>query len=146
MGNMSGKLNLIKLSVGTETVETLAAFQAARRIDMKRGHSLHVTRMWPKREAELLNGGSIYWVIKGAIQARQRLIGFDEIIGQDGIRRCGFMLDPELVRTTNAIKRPFQGWRYLKDEDAPSDLGVLRENEDALPEDMQQSLAKLGVL
>jgi hypothetical protein len=146
MGNMSGKLNLIKLSVGSESVETLAAFQAARRIDMKRGHSLHVTRMWPKREAELLVGGSIYWVIKGAIQARQRLIGFDEIIGQDGIRRCGFMLDPELVRTTNAIKRPFQGWRYLKDEDAPSDLGVLRENEDALPEDMQQSLAKLGVL
>lgn len=145
MGNMSGKLNLIKLSVGTETVEKLAAFQAARRIDMKRGHSLHVTRMWPKREAELLNAGSIYWVIKGAIQARQRLIGFDEIIGPDGIRRCGFMLDPELVRTTNAIKRPFQGWRYLKDEDAPSDLGVLRENEDALPEDMQQSLAKLGV-
>jgi hypothetical protein len=112
---------------------------------MNREHSLHITRMWPKREAELLDGGSIYWVIKGAIQARQRLIGFDEIIGEDGIRRCGFMLDPDLIRTTNAIKRPFQGWRYLKDGDAPSDLGVVRENEAELPEDMQQSLAKLGV-
>lgn len=142
---MSGKLHLIKLSVGTESVEGLAAFQAARRGAMKRAHSLHVTRMWPKREAELLDGGSIFWVIKGAIQARQRLIGFDEIIGEDSIRRCGFMLDPELIRTTNAIKRPFQGWRYLKGEDAPSDLGFVRENEDELPEDMQQSLAKLGV-
>ncbi len=143
--HMGGKLHLIKLSVGSESVETLAAFQAARRVEMKRGHSLHITRMWPKREAELLDGGSIYWVIKGAIQVRQRLIGFDEIIGADGIRRCGFMLDPELIRTTNAIKRPFQGWRYLKDGDAPSDLGAVRANEDALPEDMQQSLAKLGV-
>ena len=142
---MSGKINLIKLSVGSESVDTLELFQAARRLEMNRAHSLHITRMRPKREAELLNGGSIYWVIKGSIQARQRLIGFDEIIGEDGIRRCGFMLDPELIRTTNAIKRPFQGWRYLKDADAPSDLGAVRENEDELPEDMQQSLAKLGV-
>jgi hypothetical protein len=142
---MSGKLHLIKLSVGTESVEGLAAFQEARRAQMGRGHSLHITRMWPKREAELLDGGSIFWVIKGAIQARQRLIGFDEIIGEDGIRRCGFMLHPDLIRTTTAVKRPFQGWRYLKDGDAPSDLGELRENEDELPEDMQQSLAKLGV-
>lgn len=116
-----------------------------RRVDMGRDHSLHITRMWPKREAELLDGGSIYWVIKGAIQLRQRLIGFEEIIGEDGIRRCGFMLDPELIRTTNALRRPFQGWRYLKSEDAPSDLGAVRENDDALPEEMQQSLAKLGV-
>ena len=100
MGCMSGNLHLIKLSVGTESVETLAEFQAARRGAMKRGYSLHITRMWPKREAELLDGGSIFWVIKGAIQARQRLIGFDEIIGEDGIRRCGFMLDPDLIRTT----------------------------------------------
>jgi len=142
---MSGKLNLIKLSVGTESVETLADWQAMRRVDLGRDHSLHITRMWPKREAELLDGGSIYWVIKGAIQLRQRLIGFEEIIGEDGIRRCGFMLDPELIRTTNALRRPFQGWRYLKGEDAPSDLGAVRENDDVLPEEMQQSLAKLGV-
>ncbi len=142
---MSGKLHIIKLSVGSESVETLADFQEMRRGDMKRAHSLHITRMWPKREAELLDGGSIYWVIKGAIQARQRFIGFDEIIGEDGIRRCGFMIAPELIRTTNALRRPFQGWRYLKDEDAPADLGEMRESDDLLPEEMQQSLAKLGV-
>lgn len=142
---MSGKLNLIKLSVGSENVDTLAEFQADRRAQMKRDYSLHVTRMWPKREAELLDGGSIYWVIKGSIQLRQKLIGFEEIIGADGVRRCGFMLDPELIRTTNALRRPFQGWRYLKSEDAPSDLTAMREADDELPEEMQQSLANLGV-
>jgi hypothetical protein len=142
---MSGKLNLIKLSVGSESVDTLAQFQQNRRVEMKRDYSLHVTRMWPTREAELLDGGSIYWVIKGSIQLRQKLIGFEEIIGADGIRRCGFMLDHELVRTTNALRRPFQGWRYLKTEDAPSDMSAKRVADDELPEEMQQSLAKLGV-
>ena len=106
---MSGKLHLIKLSVGSESVDTLALFQAARRLEMNRAHSLHITRMWPKREAELLDGGSIYWVIKGSIQARQKLIGFDEIIGEDGIRRCGFMLDSELIRTRMRSSDRFKG-------------------------------------
>jgi hypothetical protein len=124
----------------------LKEWQQARRDQLKIKYSLHITRMWPKREKELLDGGSIYWVIKGAIQLRQRLIGFDEIIGADGIRRCGFKLDPELIPTTKALRRPFQGWRYLKSEDSPSDLSTNREADDDLPEDMQQTLARLGVL
>ena len=124
----------------------LKEWQQARRDQLKIKYSLHITRMWPKREKELLDGGSIYWVIKGAIQLRQRLIGFDEIIGADCIRRCGFKLDPELIPTTKALRRPFQGWRYLKSEDSPSDLSTNREAYDDLPEDMQQTLARLGVL
>ena len=143
---MNGKLNIVKLSVGSENIAMLQEWQQARRDQLKIKYSLHITRMWPKREKELLDGGSIYWVIKGAIQLRQRLIGFDEIIGADGIRRCGFKLDPELIPTTKALRRPFQGWRYLKSEDSPSDLSTNREADDDLPEDMQQTLARLGVL
>ena len=143
---MSGKLNIIKLSVGSDNIEMLKQWQEERRSQLDIKHSLHITRMWPKREAELLNGGSIYWVIKGAIQCRQKMIGFDEIIGADGIRRCGFKLDPELTPTTKALRRPFQGWRYLKLEDCPSDLSASRDSDDDLPEEMQQSLARLGVL
>ena len=143
---MSGKLNIIKLSVGSENIAMLSQLQEERRAQLNVKYSLHITRMWPKRENELLNGGSIYWVIKGAIQLRQKLIGFDEIVGADGIRRCGFRLDPELIPTTKALRRPFQGWRYLKSEDCPSDLSTSRETDDDLPEEMQQSLARLGVL
>ena len=68
--------------------------------------------MWPKREAEILNGGSIYWVIKGLIQCRQKVLRLDEVIGSDGIRRCAIVLEPKLVRTQSSLTRPFQGWRY----------------------------------
>ena len=65
-----------------------------------------------------LDGGSIYWVIKRFIQCRQRILRLDEVIGGDGIRRCAIVLDPELILTTQVPRRPFQGWRYLKAEDA----------------------------
>jgi hypothetical protein len=101
--------------------------------------------MWPKREAELLNGGSIYWVIKGSIQARQKILRLDEVIGNDGIRRCAIVLEPEIVLTAAALKRPFQGWRYLKPEDSPPDLSAQRENDDALPPEMSAALADIGI-
>lgn len=113
-------VNLIKLSVGTESIEDLETWQRQRSKQIKDGKYYHITRMWPKREAEVLNGGSIYWVIKGEVQARQRILGFDEKIGSDGIRRCGIVLDPEIVRVSPALRRPFQGWRYLDPADAPA--------------------------
>ena len=62
----------------------------------------HITRMWPKRGEELLAGGSIYWIIKGAILCRQKLIRLDEATGSDGIRRCAIVTDPELIAGRNA--------------------------------------------
>ena len=106
----------------------------------------HITRMWPKREDELLNGGSLYWIIKGNILARQRLIRFDEVIGQDGIRRCGLVLGQEILRTQPVPRRPFQGWRYLKADEAPPDLPKGRENEDPLPAELSAKLAEIGIL
>jgi len=113
---------------------------------MPDGLPRHVTRMWPKRSAALLNGGSLYWVIKGQIQCRQRILRLDEVIGDDGIRRCGIVFDPEIIRTQAPIKRPFQGWRYLRHEDAPPDLPRGREYEEALPVELNRALAEIGVL
>ena len=142
---MSGHIHLIKLSVGTETPETLDAWHQNPRAQGSDGNPRHITRMWPKREAELLDGGSIYWVIKGFIQARQKILRLDEVIGQDGIRRCAIVLEPGVIKTTSAQKRPFQGWRYLKPQDAPLDLPKEREAEQDLPPELQQSLADIGL-
>ncbi len=105
----------------------------------------HVTRMWPKREPEIVRGGSIYWVIKGVIQARQPVLRLDEVIGDDGIRRCAIVLKPCLIRTQHALKRPFQGWRYLKPEDAPADLPEGRTHEEPIPAELSAALAEIGV-
>ena len=139
------KIHLIKLSVGSESVATKAAWQAEHMA--KTGQELrHVTRMWPKREKELLQGGSIYWVIKGNVLARQKIIRLDEVIGADGIRRCGIILAPELMQTVPQPRRPFQGWRYLAVEDAPRDTTIFAPGADELPVEMQADLASLGVL
>ncbi|MEP2654605.1 MAG: DUF1489 domain-containing protein [Sedimentitalea sp.] len=139
-------INLIKLSVGSEDVDSMIAWQAMRRAQAPDGLPRHVTRMWPKREAELLAGGSIYWVVKGVIQCRQTVLRLDEVIGEDGIRRCAIVLDPEVIRTQTSLRRPFQGWRYLKVDDAPPDLPKTRAAEDPLPVELNRALAEIGVL
>ncbi|CUH54433.1 DUF1489 family protein [Shimia marina] len=143
---MGKTVHLVKLSVGTESPETLAAWQEANLARFPDGLPRHVTRMWPKREAEILNGGSIYWVIKGAIQCRQPILRLDEVFGSDGVRRCAIVLKPQIYLTQAALKRPFQGWRYLKPEDAPADLPEGRASDDVLPEELNRALAEIGVL
>lgn len=142
---MDKSIHLVKLSVGTETVEDLLDWQETRRAQTADGLPRHVTRMWPKRESEIINGGSIYWVIKGVISARQHVLRLDEVIGQDGIRRCAIVLNPEIHRTEAALRRPFQGWRYLTPADAPSDLAKSRAHEVAMPPELSQALAEIGV-
>ncbi|MBP0483872.1 DUF1489 family protein [Sagittula salina] len=138
--------HLIKLSVGTETVEDLAAWQASMAPRWPEGLPRHVTRMWPKRKKEVLNGGSIFWVIKGLVQARQRILRLDPVTGQDGIDRCAIVLDPEVIRTTTAPRRAFQGWRYLAPQDAPADLPAHRASEETLPPELANALAEIGIL
>ena len=140
------KLHLIKLSVGSKNVESMSDWQATRRAQTEDGLPRHITRMWPRRADEVLDGGSLYWVIQGLVQCRQRILRFDEVIGQDGIRRCAIVLDPEIIRTTTAQKRPFQGWRYLQPGDAPADLPASRRDDEALPADLSAALADIGVL
>ena len=137
--------HLMKLSVGTESVEDLADWQASQRARWPAGCAVHVTRMWPKREVEVLNGGSIYWVIKGVILCRQRIVGFEQVEGGDGITRCAIVLDQEIIRTQSAPRRAFQGWRYLPVTDAPADLPAGRQHEEALPPELSKALAAIGV-
>ncbi|MEM7074464.1 MAG: DUF1489 domain-containing protein [Pseudomonadota bacterium] len=143
---MDKSINLIKLSVGSESVETLIEWQASKPAQGPDGLPRHVTRMWPKQSDALLNGGSIYWVVQGLVQCRQRVLRLDEVIGKDGIRRCAIVLDPEVVRTATAPKRPFQGWRYLRPEDAPPDLSRRGQTEDPLPAALSAALADIGVV
>ncbi len=139
-------INLIKLSVGSESVDSLEEWQKTKQAQADDGLPRHVTRMWPKREPEILQGGSIFWVIKGSVQCRQRIIRLDEVIGTDGIRRCAIVLDPTVVRTQTALRRPFQGWRYLQPADSPADLATSRSSEERLPTDLANALAEIGVI
>ncbi|MFN4101756.1 MAG: DUF1489 family protein [Pararhodobacter sp.] len=138
-------LHILKLSVGTESVEDLAAWQKQHAALRPGGLPRHVTRMWPKRAAEVLDGGSIYWVIKGVVLARQRFLRLDKVEGEDGITRCAMVFDPELIRTEPAPRRPFQGWRYLAPEDAPRDLPAYRAGDDELPPELAEALAVFGL-
>jgi hypothetical protein len=135
-------IHLIKLCVGAEKVEDLIDWQAAR---YGTGPACHVTRMWPKRGDEILDGGSLFWVFKGVVLARQKVIGLEERPGEDGITRCAILLDRDVVRTEALPRRPFQGWRYLTPADAPKDLAPGREREEPLPRDLMAALAEIGL-
>lgn len=143
-------LHLIKLCVGADSLQDLREWVADRSLTaMAAGlqpHSVHTTRMVPKRMEELLDGGSLYWVIKGQVSARQPLLDIATFTGADGIGRCNLVLGPEIIETVPQRRRPFQGWRYLTSEDAPRDLGSVGEDVAAMPEDLRRELAELGLL
>jgi hypothetical protein len=138
-------LHLLKLCVGADSVEDLLDWQRSQRPHWPEGRAIHVTRMWPKREAEVLDGGSLYWVIKGVILARQRITDLQEVTLGDGILRCALVLDQEVIRTEAAPRRPFQGWRYLDPAEAPRDLPKGRVKDDPLPPALAQALAEIGL-
>lgn len=142
-------LHLIKLCVGADSIEDLRDWVSQRSLTAIAAglepHSVHTTRMIPKRMEELLEGGSLYWVIKGQVQARQKLLDIRSFTGGDGITRCDLVLGPEVIETSPAPKRPFQGWRYLKDEEAPRDLGGAGLSDD-MPSELRRELAELGLL
>lgn len=142
---MADFINILKLCVGADSIEDLTDWQAAHRASWPGGLPQHVTRMWPKRAPEVLAGGSLYWVIKGVIQCRQRIVDLQEQRGGDGILRCALVLDPEVVRTEAAPRRPFQGWRYLDAADSPRDLPQSRPREEELPPALALALAEIGL-
>ena len=143
-------LHLIKLCVGADSIEDLREWVSERSlIAIAAGmepHSSHITRMIPKRDRELLDGGSLYWVIKGQIQARQPLLNIKSFTDADGISRCELVLGPEVVETEFQPRRAFQGWRYLTEDDAPRDLGNMGEGAADLPLELRRELAELGLL
>lgn len=142
---MPKTVHMLKLSVGTEDIAGLEAWQSTKRAQTDDGLPRHVTRMWPKRGDEILNGGSIFWVIKGVILCRQPILRLDEYLSEDGIRRCAIVSKPGLIRVEATPKRAFQGWRYLPTADAPNDLPEGRQSEEALPPELSKALAAIGV-
>lgn len=137
-------LHLMKLCVGVDTVEQLERSQARR---LRRGARLfHDTRMMPKRAEEVVEGGSLYWVIRGRFQVRQAITEISRETDSEGRGFARLHLDVTLVRVLPRGQRPFQGWRYLEAAKAPQDLvSAGAENED-LPPDMQAELRALGIL
>ena len=140
---------MLKLCVGCDSIDDLQSWIDERGARMRASgqpvEHFHTTRMVPKRVAELLDGGSLYWVIKGGVQARQRLIDVRPFTDTDGIGRCHLVLDQELSPTIWQPRRPFQGWRYMRSEDTPGDVGSgsdLRE----MPAALRRELADLGLL
>ena len=143
-------LHLVKLCVGIDDVGELAAWQKKRLADqrtagVKRPYLRHVTRNTPRLADRILDGGSLYWVIKGIVQARQSILELRPVRGADGVDRCGIVLDPELHRTEYRPCRAFQGWRYYDPKDAPADIRQSSVDGD-MPEGMRRALRELALI
>ncbi len=143
-------VHLLKLCVGIEDVENLAEVQK-RRLEIKRkagqpAELLHVTRSFPRRADQVLDGGSLYWVIKRVIRVRQRILELRETVNQEGKPACAIVLDPEHVQVERRPHRAFQGWRYLPPGDAPRDLRDVGAGAEDLPDDMADALKELGLI
>ena len=136
-------VHLIKLCVGVSDADELADWQERRRRQFRRVY--HVTRMVPTRADELIDGGSIYWVIRGVVLVRQRIMAVERYTDEEGIGRCKLVFDPELVPVRPVPRRAFQGWRYLSPADAPADLPPSQAGDD-LPPRLRAELAALGLL
>lgn len=142
-------LHLIKLCVGCDSVEDLEDWIAETLEEKRRAgqplEQFHTTRMVPKRAEEVLDGGSLYWVIKGGVQCRQRIVDIRPFTDGEGISRCRLVLAQDVVRTNWQPRRPFQGWRYLQPADIPADLGGV-EGAEEMPLALRRELTDLGLL
>ena len=144
-------MHLIKLCVGVDTLEELAAWQTMRLEKLAAMGSppelIHRTRHMPRQAEAVLKSGSLYWVIKGSIRARQKIVELREETCAEGRTMCGLVLGHALIATRPQPRRPFQGWRYLNPEDTPADLGTGEAAEQSgIPEAMRAQLAELSLL
>jgi hypothetical protein len=143
-------LNLIKLCVGADSVSDLEDWiklkLKEKRKRREKPEHIHRTRMVPKRAEELIDGGSLYWVIRGEIMCRQVIKDVRPFVDKDGIGRCGIVLEPRPVLVEPRVYRAFQGWRYLADKDAPPDLAKRDKGTAAMPETLRRELRELGLM
>lgn len=143
-------VHLIKLAVGIDSFPHLQERQRQRVAEAKASgvdaRLRHLTRSTPRRAEEILEGGSIYWVIRGTIRARQRIVAIEDAVNSRGLPSCALIFDPELVPVRGRPQRAFQGWRYLEPADAPPDALGLPDDGDELPPHMAEELRELGLL
>ena len=143
-------LHLIKLCVGCDSVRDLEDWikekLKQKRKNGEKPERIHTTRMVPKRADELVDGGSLYWVIRGEIMCRERILAVRPFVDKEGIGRCALVLDPKVVLVAPRPYRAFQGWRYLAAKDAPGDLDKVAKGAALMPEKMRRELRELGLM
>lgn len=143
-------LHLIKLCVGVDSIRDLDEWIKDRMAQKKKKKEaleyVHTTRMMPTQRDELLDGGSLYWVIKGAISCRQKLIDLRQFNDKEGVKRCRIVMEPKLIPVLPKPRSAFQGWRYLKANEAPADLAKGAKGASAMSEEMRRELHELGLL
>jgi hypothetical protein len=143
-------VHLIKLCVGIESPRHLERVQAGRIADSEartgRRVAWHVTRRTPKRAPELRDGGSLYWVMRGQIRARQAIRDVRGITDGNGRAACVIELDPTIVPVTPRARKAFQGWRYLAPDHAPPDQTERSDDTPEMPDWMVAELTDLGLL
>ncbi len=144
-------VNIVKLAVGVQSIEELALIQ--RRFLNQAGNLAnngfyHSTKLMPKKHEAIVESGSLYWVIKGVICARQKIVAITKQEDADGIKRCKIFLNDTIIKTTPIRKRPFQGWRYLKRNKTPADIvdHLTGTFDDDIPLELQQKLLEVGLL
>ena len=137
-------LNIKKLCVGAESVSDLYYRQDY--IRSRHNETIHITRMFPKRFDEILKGGSIYWVIKGRLCARQEILKINRFIDEEGVKRCRIDLNKNLFLTVPFKERPFQGWRYLEEKNSPADTKNFDINETDGDQEIISELHSLGLV
>ena len=131
-------IHLKKLAVGISSIEEL--FERQKDIASRYGEIIHITRNRPQRSLNLLDGGSIYWVIKRQVKVRQRILAVKELISNDGKKSAGIVLENKLVKVRPTPMKPFQGWRYYNIEEIPPDI-----DDDVFSDDFNNELSKLGL-
>jgi hypothetical protein len=143
-------VHLVKLCVGCDTIQDLQDWQRQRLKELKRARKpaelFHRTLQTPKRRDEVLDGGSLYWVIKGFILVRQRILDLRPARKDDDTPCCAIVYDEELVATRPQARRAFQGWRYLQPADAPADLRAIGKEEGDMPLAMRADLRELRLI
>ncbi|MBL4800833.1 MAG: DUF1489 domain-containing protein [Emcibacter sp.] len=139
-------VHILKLCVGIDSVEHLIEVRKGREQMLPDGrpYNYHITRSRPRRAEEILDNGSIYWIIKGFIQVRQLIIALDQVETDTGVK-CKFILDTKLVRTEGQPRRPHQGWRYLDAGDVPRDIAE-GQHVDNMPRELSAKLREMGLL
>ena len=144
-------VNIVKLAVGIQSVEELELIQrrflSQPGVDANSGF-YHSTKLMPKKHEAIVKSGSLYWVIKGVICARQKILSITKQEDPDGIKRCKIFLDNSIIKTAPVRKKPFQGWRYLKKNRTPADITdpVTTTFDDDIPLKVQQQLLEVGLL
>jgi hypothetical protein len=145
-------IHLIKLCVGCDSPHDLFEWQRERLREYRRRRLKkvlhHRTRSMPRRREDVLAGGSLYWVIRGVVQVRQRIVGLEPVKDEEGQSFCEIRFDPVLVATVPVPRQAFQGWRYLEPDDAPDDWRVFDPEivDELPPPEMLAELRTLGLL